>query len=87
MTDKDGLPAPRADNQIRFEIEGPGEIVGADNGDPTSFEPLQSPGSKAFSGKCLVVVRGKAGQTGSVRLTATAEALHSAAMTVKTVRE
>src|SRR5262249_47322134 len=38
VIDKAGVTAPRSDNRIHFEIDGPGEIVATDNGDPTSFE-------------------------------------------------
>jgi beta-galactosidase len=75
VTDQAGLTAPRADNRIHFDVEGPGEIVATDNGDPTSFESFQSPDRKAFNGLCLVIVRGKAGQPGKITLTATSEGL------------
>jgi len=51
-----------AQKAARFEVEGFGEIVAADNGDPTSFEPFPSPERNAFSGLCLAIVRRKAGQ-------------------------
>jgi beta-galactosidase len=50
VTDIAGLMSPRATNQIQFSIEGPGEIVATDNGDPTSFESFQFPTRKAFNG-------------------------------------
>jgi len=75
VTDKTGVMSPRADNLIHFDIEGPGEIVATDNGDPTSFESFHSHGHKAFNGKCLVIVRGKAGQPGKIKLTAKADGL------------
>jgi beta-galactosidase len=75
VTDKNGVTAPRADNRIHFEIEGPGEIVATDNGDPTSFESFQSHDRKAFNGLCLVIVRGKASQPGQIKLTAKADGL------------
>ncbi len=36
--DKDGLHVATAGNDITFEIEGPGKIIGVGNGDPTSHE-------------------------------------------------
>ena len=42
LVDQDGVLAPRASHRIRFEVEGPGEIVATNNGDPTSFEPFPS---------------------------------------------
>ena len=75
VTDKAGLTAPRAGNRIHFDIEGPGEIVATDNGDPASFESFQSHDRKAFNGLCLVIVRGKPGQSGKIELTAKADGL------------
>jgi beta-galactosidase len=86
VTDKSGLAAPRADNRIQFSIEGPGEILATDNGDPTSFEPFQAPARKAFSGLCLVIVRAKAGQPGRIKLIATSEGLKVATTTVRATR-
>ena len=77
ITDKQGVTAPRADQPLRFSIEGPGEIVATDNGDPTSFESFTSHERRAFSGLCLVIVRAKPGQSGEIRLTATGEGLRT----------
>jgi beta-galactosidase len=77
VVDQGGILAPRADNRIRFGIDGPGEIVATDNGDPTSFEPFRTPERKAFGGLCLVIVRAKPGQPGRILLTATSEGLRA----------
>ena len=61
ITDKDGLVVPRTNNQIDFSIEGPGEIVATDNGDPTNMVSFSSKMREAFNGLCLVVVRSIAG--------------------------
>ncbi len=87
VTDEAGQMSPRADNRIHFEVQGPGEIVATDNGDPTSFESFQSPDRKAFNGLCLVIVRGKAGQPGTIILTATADGLKMGTTFLKTARE
>jgi beta-galactosidase len=87
VTDKDGLVVPRADQRIRFTLEGPGEIVATDNGDPTSFESFQSPDRKAFNGLCLVIVRGLPGQTGTIKIAAHAEGLKTVTTTIRTVIE
>jgi beta-galactosidase len=84
--DRDGWTAPRANNRIHFDIEGPGEIVATDNGDPTSFEPFPSHDRHAFNGLCLVIVRGKAGQPGRIKLTAKADELKLGTASIKTVR-
>ena len=84
VSDRDGWTAPRANNRIHFGIEGPGEIVATDNGDPTSFELFQSHDRNAFNGLCLVIVRGKAGQPGTIKLTAKADEFKMGTATIKT---
>lgn len=83
VADKDGLLVPRSKNHIKFEIEGPGEIVATDNGDATSFESFQAPERNAFNGLALVIVRAKAGQTGPIKLTATSNGLKAATVNLK----
>ncbi|HUA39075.1 MAG TPA: beta-galactosidase GalB [Candidatus Sulfopaludibacter sp.] len=85
LTDKRGVMAPRADNRIYFEIQGPGEIAATDNGDPTDFEPFPSPDRNAFNGLCLVIIRGEPGQPGKIRLTANASGLKPETAVIKTV--
>jgi beta-galactosidase len=75
ILDERGVLVPRASNPIRFRIEGPGEIVATDNGDPTSFEPFQAHERHAFNGLCLVIVRSKPGEAGRIMLTAASEGL------------
>jgi beta-galactosidase len=75
VTDPSGWPVPRASDRIRFQIEGPGEIMATDNGDPTSFESFQSHERNTFNGLCLVIIRGKPGQPGKIHITAIAEGL------------
>jgi beta-galactosidase len=74
--------APRAKNHLKFKLEGPGEIVGTDNWDATSFESFQAPERNAFNGLALVIVRSKAGETGTMRLTAESEGLKDATLKI-----
>ena len=83
VEDKHGLMVPRADNTIHFEISGPGEIVATDNGDPTDLVSFPSHDRKAFNGLCLAIVRPKAGQTGTIKLTATADNLKTAKVSIE----
>lgn len=76
IVDDAGLTVPRANSLVRFGIEGPGEIVAVDNGDPTSFEPFQAKQRSAFNGLALVVVR--AHEAGMIRLRAASEGLAGA---------
>ena len=83
VADKDGLTAPRAGNRLRFTIEGPGEIVATDNGDPTSFEPFQSHERNAFNGLALAIVRARPGETGRILLHVAAEGLEGATVPIR----
>jgi beta-galactosidase len=83
VADKSGELVPRTKNQIQFELEGPGEIVAADNGDPTSFKSFQSPERKAFNGLALVIMRAKAGEIGKVKLTAKADGLSAGSVMIR----
>jgi beta-galactosidase len=83
VADKSELLVPRSMNHVKFSIEGPGEIVATDDGDATSFESFQSPEHNAFNGLALVIVRAKAGQPGTIKLTATADGLTMATIRIK----
>jgi beta-galactosidase len=84
VVDKHDVPVPRAHNRIRFKVDGPGEIVATDNGDPTDLESFQSHERNAFNGLCLVIVRARAGQGGTLRVTAEADGLKSGQAVIKT---
>jgi beta-galactosidase len=75
ITDDAGVLAPRADNQVRFSLKGPGEIIATDNGNPISFEPFQASERKAFNGRAVVIVRSRAGEAGNLLLRAESNGL------------
>ena len=64
ITDRRGRLVPDADNLLHFSVQGPGEIIAVDNGDPTSHVPFFSHEMPAFHGLCAVIVR----RTGPGRL-------------------
>lgn len=74
VVDDQGTIVPNAENLVNFKIEGPGTIVGVDNGDPVSHESFKAPMRKAFHGKCLVVVQSSE-KSGSIKLSAKADGL------------
>jgi beta-galactosidase len=86
VADQKGQLVPRSKNKIEFEIEGPGEVVATDNGDPTSFESFQLPERKAFNGLALVIVRAKAGEMGKIKLTAKADGLAGGSVVIRARR-
>ncbi|WP_114778522.1 beta-galactosidase GalB [Botryobacter ruber] len=85
VADKSGLTVPDAKNALRFSVEGPGEIVATDNGDATNLVPFPSHERDAFNGLCLVVVRAKPGQKGTIRLKAEAAGLEAGTVALKSV--
>jgi beta-galactosidase len=82
VVDAAGIAAPGANDHIKFSIDGPGEIVATDNGDPTSFERFPAPERNAFNGQALVVVRTLAGRPGTIRVSAQSGTLHGASVTL-----
>jgi beta-galactosidase len=83
VVDVNGVIVPDAENLVNFKLEGPGTIVGVDNGNPVSHESFKAPMRKAFHGKCLAVVQADE-QQGIIKFTATSEGLESAAVEIKT---
>lgn len=86
VSDNDGLTVPRAHNPVEFSVDGPGEILATDNGDPTSFESFQSPARKAFNGLALVIVRAKKGKFGPFTVNAASAGLTPARVTITSRR-
>jgi beta-galactosidase len=85
FTDKNGLLVPNTNNKLTFSLEGPGDIVATDNGDAANMVSFASPVREAFNGKCLVIVRGRKGQPGILKLRAQSAGLMEATFSVKTV--
>jgi beta-galactosidase len=82
VLDAEGLTVPRSHPLIRFEIEGPGEIVATDNGDATSFIPFKSHEREAFNGMALAIVKAKKGGSGIITVKATSDGLQMGNITI-----
>ncbi|KAF2181136.1 glycoside hydrolase family 2 protein [Zopfia rhizophila CBS 207.26] len=82
VLDSRGDVAPRADNAITFSLNGPGEIVATDNGDPADMASFPSKERKAYNGLVLVIVRAKTGASGQITVTATGTGLRAAPVTL-----
>ena len=87
VLDGKGRPVATADQRIRFRVEGPGEIVATDNGDPTDMTSFASHERNAFNGLGLVVVRGLPGRAGTITVRAEANSLQSANASIKSNTE
>jgi beta-galactosidase len=83
VVDKDGIVVPRADNLIKFELNGAGSIVGVDNGNQISHEGFKGKQRKAFHGLALAIVQAKE-KRGQIVLKATSDNLQSASVVINT---
>ena len=75
VTDREGRVVPDAVHPVHFIIEGPGEIVATDNGNPADMAAFPSSTRHTFSGQCLVIVKGKADNAGRIILKASSPGL------------
>jgi len=83
VLDRNGVAVPNANNRIHFSIEGPGEIVATDNGDPTDMDAFPSHDRRAFGGLALAVVRGVPGRSGAITLHANADGVKGTRVTIE----
>jgi beta-galactosidase len=82
ITDKDGVLVPSAKHEIRFTVEGPGAIVGVDNGDLSSMESYQAKKRTAFHGRAQVIIQ-SARKPGTIVLHAHTDSLPDTHVTVQ----
>jgi len=85
VADADGVPAPRDNRELHFRVEGPGELVATDNGDPTDMTAFPSAVRKAFNGRALAIVRALPGATGRVRVHVHAQGVAPAVVDIQPV--
>jgi beta-galactosidase len=83
ILDDKGRVVPTANNEVTFEIEGAGLLLGTDNGDPASHADYKSNRRKAFNGLCLAIVRSN-GKAGWIQVKVVSPALQSATVTIAT---
>ncbi|MCC9167004.1 beta-galactosidase GalB [Pontibacter harenae] len=81
VVDKDGNLVPKANNLVKFNVEGNAFIAGVDNGLQTSMETFKAQQRSAFNGLALAILQAQE-QAGEVKLTATAEGLEPADITI-----
>ncbi len=76
IVDENGVHAYDANQDLHCSVEGPGRIIGLENGDPASHEPYGTVNRKAFHGRLLVVVQ-STGEVGHVTLTVRGDGLEA----------
>jgi len=57
VVDIAGVVCPTADNEIEYSVNGPMEIIGIGNGDPTSLQPFHANHRRVFYGLAVAYAR------------------------------
>lgn len=83
--DAKGRHVPRADHLVRFEITGPADVIGVGNGNPASHEADKASQRHLFNGLAQAIVQTRRQGTGRVTVTAHADGLKSASVTITIV--
>ena len=83
IIDAQGKIVPTAGNEVTFEIQGEGKLIGVDSGNLRSSEDYKSNRRKVFNGLCLAIVQSTA-KSGQIQITATSPGLKSCSVTVTT---
>jgi beta-galactosidase len=82
VVDSRGTLVPSADNDIAFTVSGPCKLLGTENGDILDVRPAHTLQRKVFMGKALLMLQAT-GQSGTLKITATAGNLKRGACQVK----
>ncbi|MBS4461183.1 Ig-like domain-containing protein [Aerococcaceae bacterium zg-B36] len=85
VVDQNGNIVTGSDKNIKFDISGPGRIVGVDNGNPADYSSYKADNRNAFHGKALVIVQADR-EPGTISVTATAEGLTAATQEIAVTR-
>ena len=82
VLDAAGNLVPDAGNKISFSIEGPGEILATDNGDPADLVSFASKDRAAYAGLALVIIKSIKGKAGAIKIKATAAGIKAGILTI-----
>lgn len=83
IIDENGLLVPNADQKITFSIEGEGEIVATDNGNPADLVSFSSKERKTLAGLALVIVKSNINKKGILKIKATSNGLKLATLEIQ----
>ncbi len=84
VVDESGEPVPAADNLIGFSVQGPGQLIGVENGDILDLSSSKVNYRKAFMGKCLLLIQATQ-DAGEVLVTATSPGLRPQSVAIQSV--
>jgi beta-galactosidase len=82
IVDSLGRRVPDAEVSVDFAVSGAGEFLAQASGAPNEPASFQAPKCKTYLGRCKAILR-PAGEAGKITLTAKAEGLESATVTIE----
>lgn len=85
VTDANGVRIHDAENEIRFSITGPGELIAIGNGNPASHESHQAGSHRAWQGRGLAIIRAQR-TGGTITVTAAGDGLEPSTVTLNAVK-
>jgi beta-galactosidase len=85
--DAQGRPVPTAGNLVKFVVSGPGAILGVGNGNPLCHEAEKGNCRSLYNGLAQVIVQSARQSQGTLRLTAAADGLQSAEISIDVTPE
>jgi beta-galactosidase len=83
VMDEQGRFSRIADSPLTIEVEGPGELLAFDNGDPMDHTSFRSKQRKSYGGMALAILRSTK-EPGAIRVTVSSEGLEAQSVTVTT---
>ncbi len=81
IVDGEGRMVPTSDNEVTFDIQGPGKLIGVDNGNPVDHAGFKVNHCKAFGGLCLAIVQATR-DGGVIRISASSPGLKGAGIEI-----
>jgi len=85
LTDAQGNLLPNADQQLTFNVDGPGVIAGVDNANLKDPDPYVSHTRKAWKGRTMIVIKSKH-NVGNITLTASCDGFPDAVTIIKSTK-
>lgn len=82
IVDKAGNFVPKANHLISFEIEGPGKLIGVENGDVLDMGLQKVNYRKAFNGMCLAIIQ-PTRETGVLKINVKGEGLKTSVVEIE----
>lgn len=82
VVDENGLFVANANNEIEFSVNGVGELIATDNGDPSDMTEFPSLKRNAFNGLALGIIRSLNNEHGTIKVTVKSLGLASSSLEI-----